>query len=88
MMGRVSFLNELELIQRRRNENRQKAKKDWSLFNPPPERGNPRRPSHEPSTLEIIFENLPPPRRRMSRTVQSEGHAFMEDPFGFSVFMK
>ena len=54
------------------------GKKDWSLFTPPPERRNPRRPSHEPSTLEIIFEKLPPPRRRMARTVQSEGHAFTE----------
>ena len=54
------------------------AKKDWSLFNPPPERRAPRRPSHEPRTLEIIFEKLPPPGRRMAQTVQSKGHAFTE----------
>ena len=36
------------------------GKKDWSLFNPPPERRAPRRPSHEPRTLEIIVEKPPP----------------------------
>ena len=71
-MGRVSFLNELELFQRRRNENRQKG---LVAFHPP---AGEQKSAHEPSTLEIIFEKLPPPRRRMAQTVQSEGHAFTE----------
>ena len=54
------------------------AKKQWSLFKPPPDRRNPRRPSHEPGTLEIIFEKLPLPGRRMAQTVRSKGHAFTD----------